>query len=391
MIQTKTVGDLVTEGVLAKPIDGNHGSIHPKSGDFLKKGVPFIMASDLDSRRIIYENCVFISPKKRSSLRKGFAKPGDVLLTHKATIGQTALVDNQYDELVLTPQVTYYRVLNQKVMNNEYLLYYFRSKPFQDLLKSWASDGSTRAYLGITAQIKLPIALPSIDQQNFIAKTLGAIDEKIELNRKMNETLEEMGQALFNHHFVDNPEAKKWSMYKISDIAKVQYGYAFKSSNFNENARGMKITRIRNIIDGDTASYTTETAANDFLIDDGDLLVGMDGDFHINYWSGGKAYLVQRVACFRAKKGYANSFVKYVIEGPIRTLNRRVARTTVAHLGAKDINGIIFPFNVGLYSELATDFSSLFEQQKILMVENRTLASLRDFLLPRLIDGRINL
>lgn len=87
-----TVEELIKEGVLEKPLDGNHGGTHPKGKDFIDKGIPFIMASDLNNGIIDYSNCKFISKKQGDSLRKGFAKTGDVLLTHKATIGRTAIV-----------------------------------------------------------------------------------------------------------------------------------------------------------------------------------------------------------------------------------------------------------------------------------------------------------
>ena len=71
----------------------------------------------------MYKCCNFITEKKAKTLKKGFAKPGDVLLTHKATMGRTAIVDESYPYIVLTPQVTYYRVL--KGIDNKYLKYYF--------------------------------------------------------------------------------------------------------------------------------------------------------------------------------------------------------------------------------------------------------------------------
>jgi type I restriction enzyme, S subunit len=81
---TKTVRDLVDEGILARPLDGNHGSIHPRGNDFVENGVPFIMASDLHDGSVDVRGCKFITPEQANTLRKGFAKTGDVLLSHKA-------------------------------------------------------------------------------------------------------------------------------------------------------------------------------------------------------------------------------------------------------------------------------------------------------------------
>jgi type I restriction enzyme, S subunit len=199
-----TVSELVKDGVLEKPLDGNHGGTHPKSNDYVSEGIPFVMASDMISGRVDTSNCKFISKEQADGLRKGFAKTGDVLLSHKATIGRTAIVEETTDDYVmLTPQVTYYRIKDRDRLNNKYLRYYFDSAPFQDLFNQWAGGGSTRAYLGITGQLKLPIVLPPLPEQKAIAHVLGSLDDKIELNRRMNETLEGMAQALFKSWFVD--------------------------------------------------------------------------------------------------------------------------------------------------------------------------------------------
>jgi type I restriction enzyme S subunit len=75
-----------------------------------------------------------------------------------------------------------------------------------------------------------PILLPSIGQQNHAAKILDQIETKIELNRKMNETLEQMGQALFRHYFIDNPEAKKWDKKSLSEQVEILSGGTPKTS-----------------------------------------------------------------------------------------------------------------------------------------------------------------
>ena len=176
-VVTYTVQELVEQGVLAKPLDGNHGGIHPKSSDFVKSGIPFIMASDLKNGAVDTENCKFISLKQSKELKKGFAKEGDILLSHKATIGRTAIVGKlSSDYIVLTPQVTYYRVLDKERVNPKYLKYYFDSSEFQKLFEQWAGGGSTRLYLGITGQMKLPIKLPNIDVQNKIVEIVDSFD-----------------------------------------------------------------------------------------------------------------------------------------------------------------------------------------------------------------------
>jgi type I restriction enzyme S subunit len=199
-----TVHQLVELGVLERPMDGNHGSIHPKTADFVKSGIPFVMASDLKGGRVDLINCSFISEEQAGKLAKGFSKPGDVLLSHKATLGRTAIVqDMDLPYIMLTPQVTYYRIKDRSRLNNRFLKYYFNSRSFLDIFEAWAGGGSTRAYLGITAQRELPIPMPPIEVQISIAELVGPLDDKIELNRLMNETLEATARAIFKDWFVE--------------------------------------------------------------------------------------------------------------------------------------------------------------------------------------------
>lgn len=182
-----TVEELVNNNMIEKPIDGNHGNKHPKSSDYVEIGIPFIMVSDINNGRINYNTCKFITEEQRNVLDKGFSRKGDILLSHKATIGVTCIVDDLYPEIVITPQLTCYRIKNG--INKYYLKYYFDSPYFQNILKNWATSGSTRAYLGITAQLKLPILLPELEIQNKISKILSLIDRKIELNMHTNNNL----------------------------------------------------------------------------------------------------------------------------------------------------------------------------------------------------------
>jgi len=198
-----TVGELIEEGTLYRPLDGNHGEQHPKAVDYVSGGIPFIMANDLAGGRVNYRSCNFITKKQADSLRKGFARRGDVLVTHKATIGRTALVGDEADPyIMLTPQVTYYRIKNSEVLYNRYLRYYFDSELFQKTLAIWAGAGATRAYLGITDQRKLPIIVPPREKQRKIAAILTAYDDLIETNKRRIALLEKMAEELYREWFV---------------------------------------------------------------------------------------------------------------------------------------------------------------------------------------------
>jgi type I restriction enzyme, S subunit len=179
------VEDLVNNKVLAKPIDGNHGNIHPTASDFVKEGIPFIMANNVQDGILDLINCSCIKKEQADKLQKGFSKPGDVLLTHKGTVGNSAIVGNiETDYIMLSPQVTYYRIKNENILNKYYLKYFFESEIFQSILKV-RSGGGTRAYIGITNQRQLPILLPNINEQKAMAHILDLLDKAINANNQL--------------------------------------------------------------------------------------------------------------------------------------------------------------------------------------------------------------
>lgn len=176
----KGVSELVTEGTLVKPFDGNHGEIHPKKADYTESGVPFIMACDLRNGSVDTVSCKFISRKLADSLRVGFAKDGDVLISHKGTIGRSAIVSTDDDYIMLTPQVTSYRIKNTGRLFNRFVRYYFMSPVFQREIIEGAEDGATRAYIGITKQLTLRFRFPGIDEQHRIAEKLDYLTAEIQ-------------------------------------------------------------------------------------------------------------------------------------------------------------------------------------------------------------------
>lgn len=176
-----TVQDLIDKKYIDPPMDGNHGELHPKASDYVATGIPFVMANNLSDGFVDLSQCAFITEKQAKTLRKGFARPDDVLLTHKATLGRTAIVPEGYEYIILTPQVTYYRV--HKGLSNVYLRYYFESSYFQSTLKAFAGGGSTRAYIGITKQCGLPVYLPCESSMNILTYSLSQIERVRLLNQ----------------------------------------------------------------------------------------------------------------------------------------------------------------------------------------------------------------
>ena len=160
------------------------------------------MASDLNGGVIDIENCHFIRKEQANTLQKGFAKVGDVLLSHKGTVGEVAVVRKiNTPYLMLTPQVTYYRVKDWKMLSNEFLAQLFVADAFQSNLVE-VSGGGTRAYIGITEQAKLRLQLPkSVEEQQRLASCLNSLDALITAEIQKLEALKNHKKGLMQQLF----------------------------------------------------------------------------------------------------------------------------------------------------------------------------------------------
>jgi type I restriction enzyme S subunit len=178
-VEFPLVQDLIDGGVIDSPQDGNHGEQHPTSKDYLPDGVPFLMANDIKDGQLALNTCKRISEQLARSLRIGFARPGDILLSHKGTIGQTTIVPDIAGEFVmLTPQLTYYRVRDETRLRPRFLLAALRSEHFQRVFRLRAKQ-TTRDYIGIIAQRDLPIMVPNVYRQDEILLQLERIEQVV--------------------------------------------------------------------------------------------------------------------------------------------------------------------------------------------------------------------
>ena len=174
--QSFSVRRLIQLGLLTIQ-DGNHGELHPKASDYVDDGIPFLMANNVRPEGLDLTGCAKLREDQARALRIGFAHSGDVLLTHKATIGQIGFVPKGLKTpfVMLTPQVTYYRTAGSKILG-EYLFFYMQSPLFQEQLKILSLNQSTRPYVGLIEQKNLIVCFPSVDiQRQICAEILDSV------------------------------------------------------------------------------------------------------------------------------------------------------------------------------------------------------------------------
>lgn len=388
--------------------DGTHDS--PK---LQPAGVPFIKGKHISGGRVDFSSCDYITEEDHAACVKRI-KPqrGDILFSNIGSIGDTAVVDSDVEFSI--KNIALFRP-DPKKADPRYVYYLVCSEAFRAGILNQRS-GAAQPFISLANLRSFEFAYePDLPTQRRIAGILSAYDDLIENNLRRIRILEEMAQSLYREWFVhfrfprdpseDSAEAgghesvplvdsplgpipEGWEVKKLLDYADVIYGFAFKSRQFNTNGEGEPVVRIRDIPNGKSETFTLEEGDQKHRIQNGDILVGMDGDFHMAIWSGGEAWQNQRVAKFRSKGEIGNNLLFHVLEAPIQHFNATITGTTVAHLGDKHIKTIEFAAPPIVLLRKASKALEPFAQEALnLRLRNQTLRQTRNLLLPKLLNG----
>ena len=376
-----------------------------KRSDFVECGIPIIKITNINSPNVTLNDLTYVSRECANKQKKFYLSYNDVL------IAMTGSHINQITSVVgRVARVKYHKktLLNQRVgkitikkdaqADINYIYYFLTQDIVKYELALKAGGAANQANIS-SAHIKgLEFPCPELNIQKKIGAILSTYDDLIENNQKQIKLLEEAAQRLYKEWFVDlrflgyettpiiDGVPKGWEKEFLTNLVDVQYGYAFNGAFFNNTGCGMPIVRIRNIPEGITMDFTTEEASKEYIVHNGDILVGMDGEFHINSWGGKDAYLVQRTCCLRPKFNYMKGYLFQAIAEPIKYFEKTVVGATVAHLGKKHIDTIkIFKAPVELYRP----FQIWYEKRQSLINQNRLLVEARDRLLPKLMNGEL--
>ena len=302
---------------------------------------------------------------------------------------------------------------NPAIVDGKYLNAFMHTRYIQKYFENNASGSGQRYTLSNDTISNIPVLLPSIEEQHTIGKLLADLDRKIELNKQINDNLEAMAKQLYDYWFVQfdfpNEEGKPykssggamvwneklkreipegWKVANVFDELSVQYGFPFSTELFTEEPTNIPVVRIRDILENSVSAYSEEEVDEKYKLQKQDLLVGMDGNFHMNYWNDNVSYLNQRSVRLRAKSKSAVSIMqaKYDIAPYIKAKELRAKGSTVGHLSDKDLKELFVLVSPNV------DFRNKFNSILAEIIENRCemieLTKQRDELLPLLMNGQ---
>lgn len=275
--------------------------------------------------------------------------------------------------------------------NDPEFIYYF--------LKTldWNSFTSASAVPGINRNTvhKMPVTVPELLTQRKIASILKGLDDKIELNNKINENLFLQAQALFKQRFIfDNIDGNERPLYDFCDYIN---GAAFKPSECGNH--GLPIVKIAELKNGitDSTKYFDGFKGDKYIIQNKDILFSWSGNpdtsIDVFIWTHGKAILNQHTFNVKSKTGhrwFAFMMLKYFKPEFSRIASNKQT-TGLGHVTASDLKRLTFIFNESATEKFENEVTPFMETIYSNMIENQKLVQLRNNLLSRLMSGEISL
>ena len=177
---------------------GSFGS-NIKRDNYVDSGVPYLNGSNLNSYKLNEDSFNYVTKEKAESLGRCVAKRGDIIVTHRGTIGQISYIpnDSKY-ERYLTGNSQFRLTVKSKVIRPDFFVYYFHTRMGQYRLLANASQVGVPALARPTSTFKeVLVPVPKMEVQTAIMEILHSLDDKIEVNRRINDNLEQQAQALF--------------------------------------------------------------------------------------------------------------------------------------------------------------------------------------------------
>jgi hypothetical protein len=215
------VQDLIAQGRLAIG-DGYRA----KNNELARAGLPFARVGNVNDG-FHFDDCDCFPEADLSRVGDKISQPGDVVFTSKGTVGRFAFVRPDTPRFVYSPQLCYWRALDAELIDPLYLFYWMCGPDFLGQYKGVAGQTDMAEYVSLADQRSMRLTLPPIDRQRAVARILGALDDKIELNRRMSHTLESMARASFKSWFVDIDATRAdeaevgWRVGRLSDVAEL--------------------------------------------------------------------------------------------------------------------------------------------------------------------------
>lgn len=430
-----SIAQLISDGILFIG-DGYRA----KNEELADHGLPFARGANINNG-FLFDDVERVPSEKLQRIGNKVSKPGDVVFTSKGTVGRFAYVTEDIERFVYSPQLCFWRTLNPNVIDSRFLFYWMQGPEFFDQYSSVKGQTDMADYVSLTDQRRMKITLPPLPEQRAIARILGALDDKIEANRRANATLEATARALFQSWFVDfDPVRAKaegrqpdgmdaetaalfpdsfedsalgavpagWVVQPLSEHISAVKGLSYKGDGLADFGDGMPMHNLNSVYEGGgykydgIKHYTGEyqerhiATAGDLIVTNTEqghdmLLIGYPALIPNNYPAGLFSHHLYRVTPLDGSH-ITSRFIYFLMRTDVfhEVIGGYTNGTTVNML---PVDGLQRPLFVVPSQELVTQFdrvaASILAKMEAAHEESEQLTQTRDALLPKLISGEV--
>lgn len=400
-----SVAALIKKGVLLVG-DGYRA----KRAELADEGYPFARAGNVNGG-FQFEDADLLGWPAVERAKEKVSCPGDVVFTSKGTVGRFAWVSEDTPTFVYSPQLCFWRSLDQGVLASKYLYYWLRSPEFLHQVAAVKGQTDMADYVSLRDQRRMTITVPDLPVQQQISSILGALDDKIELNRKMSRTLEEIAQTLFRAWFVDfegerdlvdselGPIPRGWRVARLEELAVLVQETIRPNSSPDATWEHFSLPAFDS---GKLPHYQqgSEIKSGKYRVPADSVLISKLNPRFPRVWrvkvtdpeiAVCSTEFLPFVAWERQLRPYLYELLSS--ESVTAAVQSRVTGTTGSRQRVKPRDVARLPIPLPPDDEVLRDFSRrvapIHERVQLNLDEAATLAQLRDTLLPKLISGEI--
>ncbi len=376
--------------------------------DYVDVGTPCIMPTNIGTHLDIKpEGIAHVKEEDVARLNKHCVKAGDIIYSRRGDIEKCAFISKHEEGWLCGTGCLRIRI-NSLSANPHFIAYQLSTKE----CKKWIvgnAVGTTMLNLNTGILKELPLLMPDRQLQDSVVKILQSLDDKIEVNRRINDNLEQQAQALFKSWFVDFEPfrnqsfiaseigmiPKEWKIANLSSIADYINGLAMQKYRPSKDETGLPVLKIKELgqgcCDDNSEQCSPSLIGENHVINDGDIIFSWSGTLMVKIWCGGKCGLNQHlfvVKPYDTPKWFAYQWTKHHLDNFIQIAKDKAV--TMGHIkrGELDKAKVLIP-DKDNFAKISSIMMPIHQQIISHEIESRHLASLRDSLLPRLMSGEL--
>ncbi|WP_294408506.1 restriction endonuclease subunit S [uncultured Ruminococcus sp.] len=361
--------------------------------DYVQTGTPIVTVEHLGKKKFTEQNLPCVSDADKERLSKYTLREGDVVFSRVGSVDRCSYVSDEYDGWMFSGRCLRVRPLIE--IDSQYLYYYFTLESTKQFVRGIAT-GATMPSINTKFMGEVPVTYPPIENQRKIASVLSALDDKIELNNKINNNLEQQAQAIFSNEFLTlETLPDSWKQASLIDIADYRNGLAMQKYRPTADETGIPVLKIKELRQGccdDNSELCSPNIKSEYIIRDGDVIFSWSGSLLVDFWCDGICGLNQhlfKVTSNKYDKWFYYAWTKHHLNRFIAVATDKA--TTMGHIKRDELSkaNVLIP-NETDYNRIGTLLQPIYDLIIANRIENKNLAKLRDTLLPKLMSGELD-